>query len=71
MPNGKIYIIECLEIEESQRFTHIIEVNKTNWNFETKLVSDKYFFFKGAATSGVNGMLYISGSEIGKTKACA
>lgn len=70
MPNGRIFVIDCIETDKGERFTHIIEINKRIWSFETRMVSDKHFFFKGAVASSVNGLIYMTGSEFGKTKAC-
>jgi hypothetical protein len=46
-------------------------LNKKNWALEFRIKSNKRYFIGGAIASGVNGMIYMSGSSIGNTKQAA
>jgi hypothetical protein len=70
MPNGRIIGILAVDLGNSNRHTHVIEINQKDWTFDSKIVSKKHFFFRGAVASSV-GEVFASGSEIGRSKAAA
>jgi hypothetical protein len=48
-----------------------LKVHKKNWVLEKKLKSDNnhHFMLSPAMTSSFDGKIYLSGSQVGKTKA--
>jgi hypothetical protein len=64
---GKIFLVVSW-FQGLKRGLEIIKVHKKKWILENILQSSEYLMLHGAITSSLDGKIYISGSQIGKTK---
>ncbi|CDW78733.1 macronuclear development protein 3 [Stylonychia lemnae] len=70
MPNGKFYIVVSLQKKSGNRELMILSLSNKDMIIKKEYTATKIFHINGAVTSSINS-IFVSGSQVGKTKSCS